>query len=115
VLVFLSILGACEKPREAGPARGPQIVQLVPVMPAGPGQLRDFAGLVEQTSISPLAFEVTGRIIEIAVPEGRPVRKGQLIARIDPEPFELQLRRADAQYIQLAEDLKRKPVVHDCS
>jgi RND family efflux transporter MFP subunit len=82
-------------------------------MPAGAGELRDFAGLVEQTSISPLAFEVTGRIVEIAVPEGRPVRKGQLIARVDPEPFELQLRRAEAQYTQLAEDLKRKSVLHD--
>jgi RND family efflux transporter MFP subunit len=45
--------------------------------------------------------------------DGSTVRKGQLIARIDPEPFELQLRRAEAQYAQLAEDLKRKTILHD--
>ncbi|WP_341316899.1 efflux RND transporter periplasmic adaptor subunit [Paraburkholderia sp. IMGN_8] len=75
--------------------------------------MREFTGRIEQTSISPLAFEVSGRIVEIAVRDGGAVKKGQLIARIDAEPYELQLRRADAQYTQLAEDLKRKAVLHD--
>ena len=113
VLVLCGMLSACGKQPETVAATGPQLVQLVPVMPADSHELREFAGRVEQTTISPLAFEVTGRIVQIAVLDGNTVQKGQLIARIDAEPFELQLRRAEAQYAQLSEDLKRKALLHD--
>lgn len=113
-LIVLLFLAACGKQKEAAvPKRDPQVVLLVRVVSAASGDIRDFAGLVQQTSISPLAFEVTGRIVQISVLEGQAVRKGQVIARIDPEPYELQLRRAEAQYAQLAEDFTRKSVLHD--
>ncbi|REE18380.1 RND family efflux transporter MFP subunit [Paraburkholderia sp. BL27I4N3] len=112
-IVVCGLLTACEKQPEKAATTAPQLVQLVSVMPTDSQALREFSGRVEQTSISPLAFEVTGRIVQIAVLDGSIVRKGQLIARIDPEPFELQLRRAEAQYTQLSDDLKRKAVLHD--
>ena len=96
-LLLCAILNACGKKPETAAATVPPLVQLVQVMPAPSRELREFTGRVEQTSISPLAFEVSGRIVLIAVLDGSNVRKGQLIARIDPEPFELQLRRAEAQ------------------
>jgi RND family efflux transporter MFP subunit len=113
VVLALGLLSACGRQQEAATETGPRMVQLVPVTQEGANELREFTGRVEQTSISPLAFEVSGRVIQIAVLDGARVRKGQLIARIDPEPFELQVRRAEAQYNQLADDLKRKSVLHN--
>ena len=113
MVLALVLLGACGRHQEAVTETGPRMVQLVPVAQEGANELREFAGRVEQTSISSLAFEVSGRVVQIAVLDGARVRKGQLIARIDPEPYELQVRRAEAQYNQLADDLKRKAVLRD--
>lgn len=113
VVLAIAALSACGRQQEVATDTGPRMVQLVPVTQQGANELREFTGRVEQTSISPLAFEVSGRVVQIAVLDGARVRKGQLIAQIDPEPYELQLRRADAQYRQLADDLKRKAVLHD--
>lgn len=113
VVLAFGLLSACGRQQEAATETGPRMVQLVPVTQEGANELREFTGRVEQTSISPLAFEVSGRVVQIAVLDGARVRKGQLIARIDPEPYELQVRRADAQYNQLADDLKRKAVLHN--
>jgi membrane fusion protein, multidrug efflux system len=112
VVLAFGLLSACGRQQEAATETGPRMVQLVPVVQEGANELREFAGRVEQTSISPLAFEVSGRVVQIAVLDGGRVRKGQLIARIDPEPYELQVRRAEAQYTQLADDLKRKAVLN---
>ncbi|WP_246279088.1 efflux RND transporter periplasmic adaptor subunit [Paraburkholderia ultramafica] len=113
MVLALGLLSACGRQQEAPTETGPRMVQLVPVTQEGANELREFTGRVEQTSISPLAFEVSGRVVQIAVLDGARVRKGQLIARVDPEPFELQVRRAEAQYNQLADDLKRKAVLHN--
>lgn len=54
-----------------------------------------------------------GRVVDIAVRDGVSVKRGQLIAKLDAEPYELQLRRADVQYRQLAADLQRKRQLRD--
>ena len=49
---------------------------------------------------------VTGRVIEVPVAENVPVAKGDVLFRIDPEPFEYEVER-------LAADLKIKRIVLD--
>ncbi|MBI1846323.1 MAG: efflux RND transporter periplasmic adaptor subunit [Candidatus Rokubacteria bacterium] len=46
-----------------------------------------------QVGVSP---KITGRIVELAVREGQPVERGQLIARLDPAELQADLRRAQA-------------------
>jgi len=48
-----------------------------------------------------LAPEVSGRIVEIKVRDNQPVVKGQPLLVIDPEPFELHVRLAQAQVAAL--------------
>src|SRR6187402_2977048 len=43
-----------------------------------------------------VSAEVGGRIVAVMVQEGDRVRAGDLLFRIDPEPFELEIARADA-------------------
>jgi len=43
-----------------------------------------------------LSALVAGRVVALAVAEGDPVRKGQVVAEIDPRPFQDQRRHAAA-------------------
>src|SRR5215468_3596555 len=61
----------------------------------------------------PIVSQVRGRVIEVPVSEGnRPVKKGDVLFRIDPTPYQLtvnqlqaQLANAEAQQRQLDESL----------
>lgn len=50
---------------------------------------------VQQDKVS-VSAEVGGKIVAVAVTEGQAVQRGQLLFRIDPEPYELEIRQADA-------------------
>lgn len=60
------------------------------------GQVSTDNAYVQQDKVS-LSGEVGGRIVEVFVEEGEVVAAGDLLFRIDPEPFSLQIRQADAQ------------------
>ncbi|MEZ5708293.1 MAG: HlyD family secretion protein [Blastomonas sp.] len=50
---------------------------------------------VQQDRVS-VAAEVGGRIVEIGVKENQSVKAGDLLFRLDPEPYELAIRQANA-------------------
>lgn len=50
---------------------------------------------VQQNKVA-VAAEIGGRIIEVRVGENMTVRKGDILFRIDPEPYALAVRQADA-------------------
>ena len=52
---------------------------------------KDFSGIVEAVEYVKLAFRVNGQIIQLPVIEGQKVKKGQLIAAIDPRDIALQM------------------------
>ncbi len=72
-------------------------VKLMQVQETSPGFSRQFFGRVAARQTVDLAFQVAGQITEMPVTEGFTVAKGGLIARLDQEPFELQLNRARLQ------------------
>lgn len=49
-----------------------------------------------QTFLTQIASEVSGDVLEVSVKDNSTVRKGQLLFRIDPEPYEVALRSAEA-------------------
>jgi membrane fusion protein (multidrug efflux system) len=51
---------------------------------------------VQQDKIS-VSAEVTGPIVDVAVKENQPVKKGDLLFRIDPRPYRIALEQAQAQ------------------
>lgn len=55
---------------------------------------RQFFGQVAAKQTVDLAFQVSGQILDYPVSEGGLVSKGGMIARLDLEPFELQLEQA---------------------
>jgi len=46
--------------------------------------------------LTQVAPEVAGDVLEVGVKDNGPVRKGQVLFRIDPEPYELAVRSAEA-------------------
>ena len=49
-----------------------------------------------ETFMTQVASEAAGDVLEVAVKDNGEVRKGQLLFRIDPEPYELAVRTAEA-------------------
>ena len=68
---------------------------------------KDFSGIVEAVEYVRLAFRVSGQIISLPVVEGQRVKKGQLIAAIDPRDISLQYAADKAAPVQA--DIPNKP------
>ena len=68
---------------------------------------KDFSGIVEPVEYVKLAFRVNGQIIDIPVIEGQKVKKGQLIAVIDPRDIALQYAATKSAYETAAAQVER--------
>ncbi|RBH60015.1 MULTISPECIES: HlyD family secretion protein [Pseudomonas] len=83
----------------------PWLMVGVPVLFAAIGYARYLAGepyvstdnayaRVAKVSVN---ARVSGQVVDIAVEDNQPVRKGQVLFRINPEPFQIAVNRAEAQ------------------
>lgn len=68
---------------------------------------RDFAGMSTPDDEVNLAFKVAGQILDIPISDGELVRKGQLLAEIDPRDLELQVSADRSSYEQAESQLNR--------
>lgn len=68
---------------------------------------KDFSGIVEAVEYVKLAFRVSGQVINLPVVEGQRVKKGQLIAAIDPRDISLQYAANKAAYETAAAQVER--------
>jgi RND family efflux transporter MFP subunit len=62
-----------------------------------PAEERVISGIVTAISDTRLAFEVGGTVQSVDVKLGNRVNRGVVLARLDPEPFELAVRHAEAE------------------
>ena len=103
ILTGWIVHGHTETSNTAAPAAAPAVpvtvasakVQDVPVYARGLGTVQAFNTVVVKA-------QVTGTIVAIPVHEGQEVRKGMIVAEIDPRPYKAALDQAMAQR---AEDL----------
>lgn len=58
--------------------------------------MRRFSGVVEAAATSSLSFEVPGNVQEVKVDVGENIAKGQELARLDDQTFQLNLEAAQA-------------------
>lgn len=78
-----------------------------------------FSSTVRSKDRAELSFTLAGRVIARAVDVGAPVRAGQVLVRIDPQPFvhqvkglEARLSLLDSELAQLKRDLSRAERLH---
>lgn len=68
---------------------------------------KDYSGIVDAVKFVNLAFRVPGQIINLPVVEGQKVKKGDLIAQLDPREINLQYEAAKAAYETSKAQLER--------
>ncbi|MFD2095363.1 efflux RND transporter periplasmic adaptor subunit [Corallincola platygyrae] len=94
------LLSACsEAPIEP---KLPQNVQVLRVGAELHGTERDFPAVIQANNLSTLSFRVSGELIELPVTSGMQVKKGDLLAKIDPADFRRQVTDTEATF-KLAE------------
>lgn len=58
-------------------------------------------GVLESSAMPQLSAKIAGEVVSVMVDEGERVRKGQQLASIDNEPFEIALKKVEAQIARL--------------
>ena len=105
-LALALALSACAK--ESPPELPPPLLPVKTVVISDADQrLRTFPGKVEASRRAELSFRVPGRLAEIEVSEGESVRRGQVIARLDPTDYELALENARAEFEKARSEFER--------
>lgn len=108
VIIFLLALGlltGCEEKKEQ-----PKIIRPVKTMTLGQPQTtitRYFPGKVSASKEADISFQVTGNVIKLPILEGQKVKKGDLIAELDPEKYQQAVNATKAEYIRAEADYGR--------
>lgn len=82
-------------------------VQIAGVEPYGAAQQLQFPGRVKPAQEVNLAFQVAGTLQSFRVAEGAPVRRGEVLATLDPRDYRLQAEAAEAEYRQIKAQAER--------
>ena len=94
VLAVTLALAACQKPAPVVDA--PREVVVLPAQTDGGAQLLTLPGEVQSRFSTPMSFRVAGQVIERRVHLGDTVRKGDVVARLDPADAEHNAASAEA-------------------
>lgn len=68
---------------------------------------KDFAGLATPDDVVNLAFKLSGQVLDVPVAQGESVKKGQLLAELDPRDVQLQVDANRSAYDQARSRLAR--------
>jgi RND family efflux transporter MFP subunit len=87
-------------------------VKSIVVVESSGDQRRTLPGKVQAANKVDLSFQVSGPLVDLPVSKGQNVKKGELLAKIDPRDFQSKLKAAEAQFKKSKADLARiKPLV----
>ena len=95
---FSSDSRAREKPAAKGPPAAPVSV-VAAAQQTMPVRLQAIGNVEAYTSVA-VKSRVDGQILEVHFREGQEVKKGEVLFRIDPRPFEAAFKQAEAQALR---------------
>jgi RND family efflux transporter MFP subunit len=96
LVVTLLVLTACSRSPEVGAAPKPPAVTVVPAAQRSVPIFGQYVGQTEAVTTVEVRARVEGFLERQAVPDGADVKAGDLLFTIDPRPFEVALRQAQA-------------------
>ncbi len=99
LLAALSLLYGCGEVEETAPVRL-RAVRTMVAEPGGGARARTFSGTSKSSQESRLSFKVSGTVDALPIKVGDPLRRGQLIARLDPSLYQLEAQQAEASLVQ---------------
>ncbi len=110
VLIGIILLSACSE--KADQKEKITLVKTTTVKAWVKDEPIPYPGKIKAAADVKLAFRVAGPIHRFTVEEGQFVRKGQVIAEIDPRDYELQLAATKAEYTQIKAEAERVIELH---
>lgn len=113
VILPLAVFFTSCKTDETGNQKYVRKVKVDQVQKASSEIIKSFSGIIKEADEIDLSFRVAGPILKIHVKEGDFVKKGQLIAEIDPRDYKVQASVAQAQYNQIKSEASRVIELHN--
>lgn len=107
LIVITILLVGCQE-ETAVEEQPPRPIKTYQVTEVAGGMVRKFSGISEAAESVSLSFPVAGTVQEIRVGVGDVVAEGDLVARLDPEPFDLDVQAARAEVEKADSDLAAK-------
>jgi RND family efflux transporter MFP subunit len=107
VFVLISALAACKKEEEKAAAPNIRPVRTVTVEPSEGGETVSLTGEIQPRYQADIGFRVDGKIIERPVDVGTQVKKGDLLARLDPQQYRQDLEVAKAEVAKADAEVTR--------
>lgn len=96
-VILVSLTTSCSEKQQEIPHEVVRPVKVMIVEPTGVDLARKYPGSVRAAQRVDLAFQVSGTLQELPVEEGQRVEEKQVLARLDPRDFEVNLRNAQGQ------------------
>jgi RND family efflux transporter MFP subunit len=90
-------ISSCEEPPQTYVAES-RPVKTVVISGSADKDFRSFPAVVDAIQKADISFRVDGKINKILVKEGDKVKKGQLLAELDPTDFKIKLKDRQASY-----------------
>lgn len=107
VTTLFVLSGCSDAPKAPAKATTVQSVKLMKVMDSPDSTKRVFPAEVSAVKTIDVSFEVSGRLISTNLLTSSLVKKGDVLAQIDPTPFNQLVDEASARFAQADRDLKR--------
>ena len=104
-LILLISLGSCKEKKVT--KKSLQYVKTTVAEGIGQESMISYPGKTKASETVNPSFKVSGTISRVYVKEGDYVKKGQLLAEIDPHDYEVQLSATEAEYAQIKADAER--------
>jgi len=105
-LAALIAFGACTKKEEAKVSRPPSPVVLGSAQTKNAPRYLECLGTIHSFNSVSVMPQVTGQIVEITFKQGDIVKEGDIIAKIDPRPFQAAVMQAQGNLNQALAQLK---------
>lgn len=107
LLIVFGLIGCSDDVQQQEAAEKPVVVQLAEVKTATTQHEFTFPAKVKAKTTVDLSFRVSGRLQSINLAEGKQIKKGTVIASLEPEPFERAVRMASVRVKQAKLELNR--------
>ncbi|MBO6504437.1 MAG: efflux RND transporter periplasmic adaptor subunit [Kordiimonadaceae bacterium] len=108
-----ALLVGCSEPEQTSSEIPLRSVKVAVVDASDNVTVRTFSGTVSSTQETSLSFRVSGTVIEKNVSVSDRVGRGDVLARLDPAPFELEVQRAIASVAEARSNARNASSSYD--